>query len=149
METGLDTAMSLSREIIVLDFGDEATSPYDFDRTTTRPGGNCKFKLFLCLILHVLLAVTDFKVDAVNWPGTSEQSFASSTEVDTCPTRTSGRFRDFQNCFQDIVRPSIEHIYFSAGIVRGVRLVACDLHLHDVLFLHEEGHPPEPEGARC
>lgn len=73
IETELDTAMSLSREIIVLDFGDEATSPYDFDRTTTRPGGN----------------LTDFKVDAVNWPGTSEQSFASSTEVDTCPTRTS------------------------------------------------------------
>lgn len=31
--------------------------------------------------------MTDFKVDAVNWPGTSEESFA--TEVDTCPTRTS------------------------------------------------------------
>ena len=40
------------------------------------------------------LSVTDFKVDAVNWPGTSEESFA--TEVDTCPTRTSGitYFRD-------------------------------------------------------
>ena len=39
--------------------------------------------------------MTDFKVDAVNWPGTSEESFA--TEVDTCPTRTSGirYFRDF------------------------------------------------------
>jgi len=71
VETELDTAMSLSREIIVLDFGDEATSPYDFDRTTPQPGGN----------------LTDFKVDAVNWPGTSEESFA--TEVDTCPTRTS------------------------------------------------------------
>ena len=42
------------------------------------------------------LSVTDFKVDAVNWPGTSEESFA--TEVDTCPTRTSGirYFRDLQ-----------------------------------------------------
>ena len=37
--------MSLSREIIVLDFGDEATSPYDFDRTTPQPGGNCEFFL--------------------------------------------------------------------------------------------------------
>jgi len=73
VDTVLDQAMSLSREIIVLDFGDEATSPYDFDRTTPRPGSN----------------LTDFKVDAVNWPGTSEESFASSTEVDTCPTRTS------------------------------------------------------------
>ena len=93
----MDTAMSLSREIIVLDFGDEATSPYDFDRTTTRPGGNCKFKLFSCLIMSFntfSLAVTDFKVDAVNWPGTSEQSVASSTEVDT-----SGRFCDFQNIY--------------------------------------------------
>ena len=74
--------MSLSREIIVLDFGDEATSPYDFDRTTTRPGGNCRFKLFSCLIMSFntfSLAVTDFKVDG---PGTSEQSVASSTEVD-------------------------------------------------------------------
>jgi len=73
IETELSTAMSLSREIIVLDFGDEATSPYDFDRTTPRPGGN----------------LTDFKVDAVNWPGTSEEVFSSATEVDTCPTRTS------------------------------------------------------------
>jgi len=73
IETTLDTAMSLSREIIVLDFGDEATSPYDFDRPTSRPGGN----------------LTDFKVDAVNWPGTSEEMFSSATEVDTCPTRTS------------------------------------------------------------
>ena len=35
--------MSLSREIIVLDFGDEATSPYDFDKPRGPPaGGNCK-----------------------------------------------------------------------------------------------------------
>ena len=34
----------LSREIIVLDFGDESTNPYDFDQTTTPtpPGGNCE-----------------------------------------------------------------------------------------------------------
>jgi len=68
-----DATMSLSREIIVLDFGDEATSPYDFDRTTpTPPGGN----------------LTDFKVDAVNWPGTSEEVFAAPSE-ENCPTRTS------------------------------------------------------------
>jgi len=69
----VDTTMSLSREIIVLDFGDETTSPYDFDRTTMRPGGN----------------LTDFKVDAVNWPGSSEAVFSTSTESESCPTRTS------------------------------------------------------------
>merc|ERR1719350_1267869 len=68
-----DATMSLSREIIVLDFGDEATSPYDFDKTTpTPPGGN----------------LTDFKVDAVNWGGTSEEVFAAPSE-ENCPTRTS------------------------------------------------------------
>jgi len=69
-----DTTMSLSREIIVLDFGDESTNPYDFDQTTTPtpPGGN----------------LTDFKVDAVNWPGTSEEVFSSPSE-ENCPTRTS------------------------------------------------------------
>ena len=39
--------------------------------------------------ITVLLSVTDFKVDAVNWPGTSEEIFSSVTETDTCPTRTS------------------------------------------------------------
>ena len=39
--------------------------------------------------MTVLLLVTDFKVDAVNWPGTSEEVFRSVTETDTCPTRTS------------------------------------------------------------
>merc|ERR1719230_1306100 len=73
VENSVDTAMSLSREIIVLDFGDEATNPYDFDKPTTPAGGN----------------LTDFKVDAVNWPGTSEEIFSSVTETDTCPTRTS------------------------------------------------------------
>merc|ERR1719328_708381 len=65
--------MSLSREIIVLDFGDESTSPYDFDKPKGPTTGN----------------LTDFKVDAVNWPGTSEEVFSSVTEADTCPTRTS------------------------------------------------------------
>ena len=37
----------------------------------------------------VAISVTDYKVDAVNWPGTSEQMFSSVTETDTCPTRTS------------------------------------------------------------
>ena len=39
--------------------------------------------------LTVAISVTDYKVDAVNWPGTSEQMFSSVTETDTCPTRTS------------------------------------------------------------
>ena len=51
VDNSVDTAMSLSREIIVLDFGDEATSPYDFDKPRGPPaGGNCKF--FLKIILE-------------------------------------------------------------------------------------------------
>jgi len=74
IDNGADTAMSLSREIIVLDFGDEKTNPYDdFDKPTAASSGN----------------LTDYKLDAVNWPGTSEEIFADVTEVDTCPTRTS------------------------------------------------------------
>jgi len=74
VDNSADNAMSLSREIIVLDFGDEATNPYDFDKPTkSNPTGN----------------LTDYKLDAVNWPGTSEEIFSSVTETDTCPTRTS------------------------------------------------------------
>jgi len=71
-----DNAMSLSREIIVLDFGDEATNPYDFDKISQgeKTTGN----------------KTDYKLDAVSWPGRSEEVFSSQVEeVDTCPTRTS------------------------------------------------------------
>ena len=43
VDNSADNAMSLSREIIVLDFGDEATSPYDFDKTTQEhSAGNSK-----------------------------------------------------------------------------------------------------------
>jgi len=74
IDNGAETAMSLSREIIVLDFGDEKTNPYDdFDKPSAASSGN----------------LTDYKLDAVNWPGTSEEIFADVTEVDTCPTRTS------------------------------------------------------------
>ena len=46
----------LSREIIVLDFGDESTNPYDFDQTTTPtpPGGNCKCCHHLYRISHLV-----------------------------------------------------------------------------------------------
>ena len=37
-----DDTMRLSREIIVLDYGDEQTSPYDFDRGSRPRGGNCE-----------------------------------------------------------------------------------------------------------
>ena len=44
VDNSADNAMSLSREIIVLDFGDEGTNPYDFDKPTkSNPTGNCKF----------------------------------------------------------------------------------------------------------
>lgn len=37
--------MRLSREIIVLDYGDEQTSPYDFDKPISRQrGGNCELE---------------------------------------------------------------------------------------------------------
>ena len=92
VDNSVDTAMSLSREIIVLDFGDEATNPYDFDKPKGPPaGGNCKISMLIMITFHIaiFLSVTDFKVDAVNWPGTSEEIFSSVTETDTCPTRTS------------------------------------------------------------
>ena len=41
-----EQTMSLSREIIVLDFGDEANNPYDdFDKVPERRDGNCKYQL--------------------------------------------------------------------------------------------------------
>ena len=53
MDNSADTAMSLSREIIVLDFGDEGTSPYDFDKPSksSLSNGNCK-KLFFFLKIY-------------------------------------------------------------------------------------------------
>ena len=44
IDNGAETAMSLSREIIVLDFGDEKTNPYDdFDKPSAASSGNCEF----------------------------------------------------------------------------------------------------------
>ena len=42
IDTGedVDAQMRLSHEIVVLDFGDEQTSPFDFEKTTT---GNSKY----------------------------------------------------------------------------------------------------------
>lgn len=75
VDNSADNAMSLSREIIVLDFGDEANNPYDKPEQDERFTSGNK---------------TDFKLDAVSWPGRSEQVFSSEvTEADTCPTRTS------------------------------------------------------------
>jgi len=81
VDTSAETAMSLSREIIVLDFGDEATNPYDFDKPLSRGSGASNSG-----------NLTDFKVDAVAWPGTSSSVFSSATDslgLDSCPTRTS------------------------------------------------------------
>ena len=43
IDTGddVDAQMRLSHEIVVLDFGDEKTNPFDFDKDTR--GGNGKF----------------------------------------------------------------------------------------------------------
>ena len=60
---GDDEQMRLSREIIVLDYGDEQTSPYDFDKPLSRPrDGNCELQfkaeyislsdLLICLIFR-------------------------------------------------------------------------------------------------
>jgi len=75
VDNSADTAMSLSREIIVLDFGDEGTNPYDFDKPSKSSLSNGN--------------LTDYKLDAVSWPGTTEQLFDDVTETDTCPSRTS------------------------------------------------------------
>jgi len=64
-----DDSMSLSREIIVLDFGDEQNSPYD-DVGASKTGN-----------------LTDFKVDAVNWR--PEEVFSSPSSAESCPSRTS------------------------------------------------------------
>ena len=55
--------MSLSHEIIVLDYGDEQTSPFEFDRPSKQRarGGNGKhfsFSKFCCVpyILYITLA---------------------------------------------------------------------------------------------
>merc|ERR1712024_317099 len=66
VDNSVDTAISLSREIIVLDFGDEATNPYDFDKISQgeKTTGN----------------KTDYKLDAVSWPGRSEEVFSSQVE---------------------------------------------------------------------
>ena len=43
-DDGGEEQMRLSHEIIVLDYGDEQTSPHDFDKPPSRPrGGNCEF----------------------------------------------------------------------------------------------------------
>lgn len=74
VDRGIENAMSLSREIIVLDYGDEKNSPYDEDKLPNKSKtGN----------------MTDFKVDAVNWPGTSEEVFSTITDGAACPSRTS------------------------------------------------------------
>jgi hypothetical protein len=51
--------------------------------------------LFLANISNVqlpffLISVTDFKVDAVNWPGTNEEVFSTVADGALCPSRTSG-----------------------------------------------------------
>jgi hypothetical protein len=38
----------------------------------------------------ILIPVTDFKVDAVNWPGTNEEVFSTVADGALCPSRTSG-----------------------------------------------------------
>ena len=45
IDTGedVDAQMRLSHEIVVLDFGDEQTSPFDFEKTTS---GNSKYLSF-------------------------------------------------------------------------------------------------------
>ena len=48
------------------------------------------FHYKIIILTLITLAETDFKLDAVSWPGRSEQVFSSEvTEADTCPTRTS------------------------------------------------------------
>ncbi len=56
LDTGnseLDTQMRLSHEIVVLDFGDEQTSPFDFDSPPNHPTNNSKSHLNLKYLCHV------------------------------------------------------------------------------------------------
>ena len=100
-------------------------------------------------LMTITIAVTDFKVDAVNWPGTSEEVFSSPSE-ENCPTRTSG----FHPCpvFVPHRRP-YSHVVFilvfifnfsSARPVCRLRPPPRHLHLHHVLLLHEKGGDQHP-----
>jgi len=70
IDTGedVDAQMRLSHEIVVLDFGDEQTSPFDFEKTTS---GNR----------------TDYKVSPMDWD--EDVSAARANIPDDCPERSS------------------------------------------------------------
>jgi len=72
IDTGddVDAQMRLSHEIVVLDFGDEQTNPFDFDKDTR--GGNA----------------TDYRASPMDWDEDISAPFAN-TIPDDCPERSS------------------------------------------------------------
>ena len=118
----MDTAMSLSREIIVLDFGDGSTSPYDFDKPTTSAGGTCK--------PVSLIQVRDYSFTFSDGLQGGRRQLAGDQRGDL-----QLRHRDRHLPHQDI-RPRP---------LGRLRHAPRHLHLHHVLLLHEESHSPEPE----
>ena len=63
VDNSVDTAMSLSREIIVLDFGDEATSPYDFDKPRGPPeGGNRKILIIIIFVPQKYFEILNYHI---------------------------------------------------------------------------------------
>lgn len=72
LDTGnseLDTQMRLSHEIVVLDFGDEQTSPFDFDSPPNHPTNNS----------------LPSRLTPLDW----NESVSMQEPVDDCPERTS------------------------------------------------------------
>ena len=55
IDNEVDTQMRLSHEIIVLDFGDEKTSPFEFDALTSRGNSNHNGKIATIYSLEVLV----------------------------------------------------------------------------------------------
>ena len=115
--------MSLSREIIVLDFGDEATNPYDFDKPKGPPaGGNCKISMLIMINFNIAIL--------------SDRLQSGRGEL----------ARDQRGDIQLGDRDGhLSHPHLRAGALRGLRPPPRHLHLHHVLLLHEESHSSEPE----
>ena len=109
--------MSLSREIIVLDFGDEATNPYDFDKPKGPPaGGNCKISMLIMINFNIAIL--------------SDRLQSGRGEL----------ARDQRGDIQLGDRDGhLSHPHLRAGALRGLRPPPRHLHLHHVLLLHEKG----------
>lgn len=96
--------MQLSHEIIVLDYGDEQTNPFDFDKVPANRGNG---KLTFCLLsfgkntfnnCFPLFPASDYQASPVTWDHATVNEAPFSRPVDhlletvntaSCPTRSS------------------------------------------------------------